>query len=334
MSPLAGGRPRNDEDDRRRVQRAALSIGLYVAVASAVVITAGVGILLAVILLNRRPEGDERPGGFPGHSGSGDDFVIDADRILPWVILLGVLGVALLALVAWLAARRSVRPLGDALRMQRNFVADASHELRTPLTTLSSRIQLLQRRQERGEPIAETIVALRGDAAMMTDVLNDLLLAAEGGAVAGGPASVGEAVTTAVDMLRPLAEEGGVSLVVQPGAPATVALPPVTLVRLVVALVDNAVQHSPAGAAVTVSTAVEHGVAAIRVADRGSGIRGIAPEAVFERFARSAESGRRRSFGLGLSLVRDVAVRAGGDVAIERTSDAGTTFLLRLPLVG
>lgn len=334
MSPFDQGGSMNDEEDRRRVQRAALSIGLYVAVASAVVVTAGVGILLAVILLNRRPEGDEHPGGFPGRSGSGDDFVIDADRILPWVILLGVLGVALLALVAWLAARQSVRPLGDALRVQRNFVADASHELRTPLTTLSSRIQLLQRRQARGEPIAETIVALRGDADMMTDVLNDLLLAAEGGAVAGGPASVGEAVTTAVDVLHPLAEENGVRLVVQPGAPATVALPPVTLVRLVVALVDNAVQHSPTGAAVTVSTSVEDGAAAIRVADRGSGIRGIAPEAVFERFARSAESGRRRSFGLGLSLVRDVAVRAGGSVVIESTSDVGTTFLLRLPLAG
>ena len=115
---------------------------------------------------------------------------------------------------------------------------------------------------------------------------------------------------------------------------ATVALPSVTLVRLVVALVDNAVQHSPAGAAVTVTAAVEGGTAAIRVADHGSGIHGIAPDAVFERFARSTESGRRRSFGLGLSLVRDVAERAGGSVAVESTSDAGTTFLLRLPVLG
>jgi two-component system OmpR family sensor kinase len=323
----------NDQDDRRRVQRAALSIGLYVAIASAIVIAAGVGILLAVILLNRRPEGGERDGGFP-HEGSGDDFVIDADRLLPWVLVLGLLGVVLLALVAWLAARRAVRPLGDALRLQRNFVADASHELRTPLTTLTSRIQVLQRRQERGEPIEGTIVELRRDADMMTDVLTDLLLAAEGGAVATGAASVGDAVTSAVDSLRPLADEAGVALTVDAREPGIVALPSVTLVRLVVALVDNAVQHSPAGAKVTVTAVVEGGTAAIRVADRGPGIHGIAPNEVFERFARSAESGRRRSFGLGLSLVRDVAERAGGSVAVESTSDAGTTFLLRLPVLG
>lgn len=323
----------SDQDDRRRVQRAALSIGLYVAIASAIVIAGGVGILLAVILVNRRPEGAEHAGGFP-HEGSGDDFVIDADRLLPWVILLGMLGVVLLAFVAWLAARRSVRPLGDALRLQRNFVADASHELRTPLTTLTSRIQVLQRRQERGEPIEGTIVELRRDADMMTDVLTDLLLAAEGGAVATGAASVGDAVTSAVDSLRPLADEADVRLTTDVRERATVGLPSVTLVRLVVALVDNAVQHSPAGAAVTVTAVIEGGAAAIRVADRGSGIHGIAPDAVFERFARSTESGRRRSFGLGLSLVRDVAERAGGSVVVESTSPAGTTFLLRLPVVG
>lgn len=323
------------EDDRRRVQRTALSIGLSVGIASAVVITAGVGILVAVILVGQRRESAEHGGEFPEGHGSGDDFVIDADRMLPLVIVLGLIGVVLLGVVAWIAARRSVRPLGEALRLQRNFVADASHELRTPLTTLSSRIQVLQRRQERGEPIGETIVELRRDAAMMTDVLNDLLLAAEGGTgPAGEPASVVTAVTTAVESLRPLADEAGVALTIDSRQDPAVSLPSVTLVRLVVALVDNAVQHSPAGSSVVVGVSAQDGSAAIRVTDRGSGIHGIEPAAVFQRFSRSAESGRRRGFGLGLSLVRDVAVRAGGSVEVESTSDAGTTFLLRLPIAG
>jgi two-component system OmpR family sensor kinase len=323
----------SDQDDQRRVQRAAMAIGLYVGIASAIVIAGGVGILIAAILLNRRPEGLEHGGEEGERHGSGDDFVIDVDRVLPLVIVLGVLGVVLLAAVAWLAARRSVRPLGDALRLQRNFVADASHELRTPLTTLTSRIQLLQRRQDRGEPIDGTIAELREDAAMMTDVLTDLLLAAEGGVGdVREPASVSAAVDTAVASLRPLADEAGVVLRADIRSEATVVLPSVTLVRLVVALVDNALQHSPAGGEVTVVVSADGAHALIRVTDRGSGIRGISPDSVFERFARSTESGRRRGFGLGLSLVRDVAVRAGGSVEVESTSDAGTTFLLRLPV--
>ncbi len=323
----------SDEDDRRRVQRAALSIGLYVGVASAIVIASGVGILIAAILLNRRPEREEHDEMLEGQ-GSGEDFVIDADRMLPLVIALGLVGVLLLGVVAWLAARRSVRPLGDALRLQRNFVADASHELRTPLTSLTSRIQVLERRRERGEPIDETIVELRRDAAMMTDVLNDLLLAAEGGAEAGEPASVATAVGAAAESLRPVADDAGVSLLVDVRHDAAVTVPPVTLVRLVIALVDNAVQHSPAGATVTIGVSIEGAQAAVRVTDQGSGIHGIEPGAVFERFARSSETGRRRGFGLGLALVRDVAMRAGGSVEVETTSDAGTTFLLRLPTAG
>lgn len=321
----------SDEEDRRRVRRAALSIGASVGIASATVIAAGVGTLIAVILLSRRPRGDEPGGPVVG----GDEFVIDADHILPVVIALGIVGVVLLSVVAWFAARRSVRPLGDALRLQREFVADASHELRTPLTALTSRIQVLQRRRNRGEPIDDAVLGLRRDAAMMADVLNDLLLAAEGGAVIG-PTSVpvSQAVTAAIESLRPVADDAGVQLTVELAADARVGMPHVTLVRLLVALLDNAVQHSPTGSAVTVHVASVGSTAQIRVSDHGSGIHGIAPEAVFERFAHSPESGRRRGFGLGLSLVRDVAVRAGGAVEVEHTSGAGTTFLLRLPIAG
>lgn len=322
-------------DDRRRVQRAALSIGLYVGIASAVVIAGGVGILIATILLNRRPEAGEYPEEpFGDHGGPGDDWVIDADRVLPIVIALGLIGVGLLGVIAWLAARRAVQPLADALRLQRNFVADASHELRTPLTALTSRIQVLQRRHDRDEPVDDVLLELREDAALMTDVLNDLLLAAEGAdGPAAEPATVADAVRAALASLRPVAEDAGVGLAADIDRDGNVALPAVTLVRLVVALADNAVQHSPAGGQVTVRVGTEGPNAVIRVIDQGPGIRGISPDAVFARFARSAESGRRRGFGLGLSLVRDVAVRSGGGVVVERTSDAGTTFLLRLPLV-
>lgn len=319
-------------EDGRQVRRSAHAVGLYVGIGSAVIISAGVGILVATILRTSRPERAEH-GGSVGGDGLRDDLVVDIDKVLPAVIVLGVVGVVLLALLAWFAARRSVQPLADALRRQRHFVADASHELRTPLTTLTSRIQVLQRRHHRGEPIDDSITDLRRDATMMNDVLNDLLLAAEGGStVSAGPTSAGSAAEQAAESLRSLADEASVHVVVDSDDEVTVAVPAVTLTRVIVALVDNAVQHSPAGSTVTVTARREARFAAIRVADQGGGITGITADRVFDRFARSAESGRRRGFGLGLSLVRDVAVRAGGTVEVERTSPSGTTFLLRLPL--
>lgn len=322
-------------DDARRVRSAARAVGVYVAIASAVIIASGVGILVAVILWTSRREGEEHAGGFPA-AGPRDDLVVDIDQVVPAVVVLGIVGVALLGVVAWFAARRSVRPLAEALDAQRRFVADASHELRTPLTTLSSRIQVLQRRHERAEPIDDTLAELRRDAATMGEVLTDLLLMAEADAARSGPPTeTAAAVGSAVESLRPVADDAHVSLDIDDrGEGGSVAVPAITLTRVLVALIDNAIQHSPAGATVTITTGRDGARAAVRVADHGGGIVGIDVDRVFERFARSAESGRRRGFGLGLSLVRDVAHRAGGTIEVERTSPAGTTFLLLLPLAG
>ncbi len=196
------------DEDRRVVQRAAFRVGALVAGASAVAVAVGVGILIAVLVTQARTEGGGHRGG-PGGAGTGgagigDRFVVDLDDVLPWVVGLGVLGVVVLGLVGWAAARWSVRPLDEALRRQRAFVSDASHELRTPLTALTSRIQIVQRRLHRGEPADEPLDQLRRDAQIMDDVLADMLLTAEG-QVHTGTARVDDSVRTATDALASLA---------------------------------------------------------------------------------------------------------------------------------
>ncbi|PUB24816.1 signal transduction histidine kinase [Promicromonospora sp. AC04] len=319
--------------DRSRVRRAALAIGLYVGIASAVLTVAGVAALVTVISLRAREEsiehGISRPRG-----GEEVAWVVERDEVIGLVVVLGAIGIVLVGLVAWLAAHRAVAPLAEALRLQRNFVADASHELRTPLTVLTSRLQVLERRLEREEPAEEVVGQLRADAASMADVINDLLLSAEGDAEPGDPVTaVADTVRTAVSSLEVLAQEAGLRIETRIDATPTVAVPRVSLARCVVALVDNAVQHSPAGAVVEVLVGTDGGTASLRVRDSGPGIQGISPERVFDRFARSSGNPRRRSFGLGLALVRDIARRYHGDVTVESTSPQGTTLLLQLPCV-
>ncbi len=317
-------------EDRRRVQRAGRRIGLWVAVASTLIIAAGVGILIAVILATSRLD---RPGTGPIPDGANPDHVVvDVDRVVPWVIGLGILGAVLLGLVAWFAASRAVRPLSEALRMQRQFVSDASHELRTPLTALNSRIQILQRRNDRGEPIGDTIMDLRRNATVMDDVLTDMLLSAEADAAKpGSPTDVGASAAAAAQSLRPMAAERQLTIdVAVQGRPAAL-IPQVTLTRLCVALLDNAMQHARSGTPIEVSAASVGRSIQLRIRDRGPGIDPADVDRIFERFARAGETGHRRGFGLGLALVREVVTRYGGSVSIESTSPAGTTFLVELP---
>lgn len=320
----------SDEVDRRRVQRAATRVGALVGIGSAIILTIGVALLIGVLLATSRREGSPQEG--PPHGGDTDRVVVDLDHALPWVVGLGLVGVVLLSLLAWVAARRSVRPLADALRLQRAFVADASHELRTPLTALSSRVQLLQRRLDRAEDPTPILAALRRDVTVMDDTLTDMLLAAEGAGTIQQADAAG-AVSAAVQTIAPLADEAGVALRVIASEHVLVGMSPVTLARLCVALLDNAIRHAPEGSTVRISAATEGAAVSIRVADGGTGIAPQDQDRVFERFARGSDSGRRRGFGLGLALVREAANAAGGSVRIERTSPSGTTFLVTLPRV-
>ena len=318
----------SQDADRRRVQRSALRVGMLVGAASAIVVAAGVVILVVIILSTARPD---RPHGSVTSPQDVDHIVVDVDRVLPWVIVLGIVGVLVLGAVAWLAARWAVAPLSDALRLQREFVSDAGHELRTPLTALTSRIQILQRRLTRRQPVDATVVELRRDAAMLDDVLADMLLTAEGGSAEDGRADVADCLRTAQETMEPLAEESGVVLHWSSDDGITGRMPAVTLTRLCVALIDNAIGHAPGGSTVTVRATSTGSTVEIRVADAGPGIAPEHAARIFERFARAGESGRRRGFGLGLALVREAVARYSGSVRIESTSPAGTVFLLTLP---
>lgn len=316
--------------DRQRVQRSALRVGLTVGAASAAIVGLITAVTVAVMFATSRP--DPRPG--PGRPERWDDRVIDLDDVVPIAIGLGVIGVVALGVIAWYMARRAARPLAEALQVQRAFVADASHELRTPLTTLTSRIQLAQYRLERGGDVDAVLGDLRRDAAVMDDVLSDLLLTAESAGARPGDdtavASVSVAADGAIGLIAPRAAEAGIRMERSVPAGMEAAADGTALMRALVALLDNAVRFSPADGVIRVTATAVGRRLEIRVSDQGGGMTGD-PERLFERFARDDTSSAHRGFGLGLPLVRDIATRFGGTVHVERTSEQGTTFLLELP---
>jgi signal transduction histidine kinase len=261
----------------------------------------------------------------------------ERDRLVAAFLVSGLAGLVLAAAVGGWLGRRSVRPMAEALALQRRFVADAGHELRTPLTLLSTRAQLIRRTLARDtdpDAIRSDVDGLVRDAHHLTDILDDLLLAADPRETAvDEQVRLPVVVAQAVDSARPLAEERGVTL-----ASATVAQPPAvmgaaaSLRRAVTALLDNAIRH--ADGAVTVTVGVSGSSATVDVADDGSGIDPQLLPTLFERFATSPADGKpgvRRRYGLGLALVSEIAARHGGSVSVVQTGQRGATFRLRLP---
>jgi len=287
-------------------------------------------VALFVLDQSRPPELLEKPK--PGEA----KIYVDANEVLVVLVVLGVLAVAVVGVASWVISRRAVAPLGAALRMQRSFVADASHELRTPLTVLDTRLQVLTRKLQRHEPYDDTLAAARRDTRIMIDLVTDLLLVAEASAmdVQGDDegCDLRPTVLSGVRDLQMLAGERGLTIAVSVENEARVGLSETSLRRALVVLIDNALAHSPDGGTVTVTAGVDRGRAVVRVHDEGAGIAGIEVDQIFERFAHGPTTGQRRGFGIGLSLVRDLAVRHGGRVVVESTSDSGTVMRLELPV--
>ncbi|MFZ1382750.1 MAG: HAMP domain-containing sensor histidine kinase [Scrofimicrobium sp.] len=320
-------------------QRAPVKVGLAVAAASSVVMLLLAGTLIWVIWRLSRLLPNTPDGGRDGHRGRGIDRywegrIVDLDDVVPLMVVLAVIAVILISLIAWWVTKRANAPLQRALEIQQAFVADASHELRTPLTTLNGRIQLAQHRLSRGGDVEGALVDARADAEVMNDILTDLLTAAETAAV-GSPVTytnLSDAVATAMHLTQTQADEAQVVLQQQIPSNLEVRGEKTALTRALVALIDNALRHSPPGTTVTVDAlGRKDGFAEVRIIDQGVGITAQDPERLFERFARESQGSDRRGFGLGLALVRDIAERFGGTVMVEKTSPEGTTFLLRLP---
>ncbi len=93
-------------------------------------------------------------------------------------------------------------------------------------------------------------------------------------------------------------------------------------------LLDNAMQASTAGARICLAARVEGAHLAFHVSDTGTGIALEAQARLFEPFFTT----RRQGTGLGLALVRAVAEAHGGQVLAHSTPDAGSEFVLRVPL--
>jgi len=249
----------------------------------------------------------------------------------------GAVGLGVAVLVGALIARQATAPLGQAIARQQRFVADASHELRTPLTQLHTRAQLLERGLRGGtdpERLRADAQRLVQGTRQLGEIVQELLLAAQlrSGPAESGPVDLAALARETVDADAERAVQERVEMAVSAGADCRVRGVGTALRRVLVALLDNALAHTPAGGHIRVVVARAEDGATVRcvVEDDGEGFPPADNEVIFERFARGGHGDRRR-FGLGLALVREVVEAHGGSVRAAGRPGAGATFTLILP---
>ncbi len=105
------------------------------------------------------------------------------------------------------------------------------------------------------------------------------------------------------------------------------------LLQVVTNLLSNAVNVSPAGAAVELDLAAGENRAMIRVEDRGPGIPATFRDRIFGRFEQASPSGDSKGTGLGLAISREIVLRHEGAIWFEDRDGGGASFAVSLPLL-
>lgn len=258
--------------------------------------------------------------------------VADRDLLLTGLAVAEAIALLAAVVTGHLLAGRAIFPLGDALRRQRTFVADASHELRAPLTRLHARAQLLSRRAGKAQLATEDLDRLVLETRELGEVVEDLLLSARLRTAPPelGPVELGGLAAEAIEGEAVRAAERGLRLVLRRGQTSyMIRGVPTALRRVLSALLDNAIGHTPAGGLVEITVRAAGGRhVELSVRDTGSGFEQRDAERIFERFARG-DNGDGRRFGLGLALVREVVAGHGGTISARGEPDNGATFTLR-----
>lgn len=319
-------RPRRSDPDDELLRAAARRMAWQIALAGAVVVLlAALGTLALGPVL--------RHAGGPHPQGHDHD-----DALLRTTLLVaGGIGIVIAGVVGFLVARRAVAPLGAALALQRRFVADAGHELRTPLTALHTRAQLIVRRMAAEDPARPATEQLLADARILGEIVDELLASAQ---LAGDPRQgdlfdVARLADAVVAEMAVLAEQSGVRLTRSGAGTAAMVLGSRTaLRRAITALVDNALGHTQPDDTIDVGITIGTQHIGIAVTDNGEGLGGQQPAELVRRFARGAQLAQRsdsdprfgtagRRFGLGLSLVHEIAQAHGGAFALSERPGGG-----------
>lgn len=221
------------------------------------------------------------------------------------------------------------------LDSQRMFTANAAHELRTPLTTMRTAIDVTLD----GEPTRAELLAMTSDigtaVAHSQRTLDGLLVLARSQSDPGRrrPVDLADVAAGALDSVADNAAAAEVALHTDL-RPAPVSGEPVLLERMTSNLIDNAVRYNHASGHISVRTGTEAAQAVLRITNTGPPVPPDAAPNLLEPFARGNGSRTHTDggIGLGLSIVRAVAIAHDGEVSVTARPAGGLDVTVCFPL--
>jgi len=254
-----------------------------------------------------------------------------------FVVLVSVLLAMIAVLACIFLAFRDLTRRREISRMKSEFVSVVSHELRTPLTSIHGSLGLLASGllgSEKGKRMLE-IAASNTDRLirLINDILDVEKLDSGEVEMHRTVCNAQDLMSRAADVMRPMAEEHGVSLLTS-SANASIDADGDRILQCLTNLLSNAIKFSEPGGAISMGASTLGLDLRFAVTDQGRGIPAEMRERIFERFHQvdASDSRRKGGTGLGLAITRSIVNQHGGRIWVESEVGKGSTFYFTVPL--
>ena len=246
-------------------------------------------------------------------------------------------GIGIAWLLVFLFSGRAIRPLIRNAEEQKRFITDAGHELKTPLAVIAANMDALELETEKNEWIDSTREQLGKMKKLVSELTFLSRLDEEGAALTSAEIDFSALIRSEAESFQGMAEFQGKSLETEIEEGLTVAGDPEALRKVIGQLCDNALRYAPEGDTIRL-TAGRNG-RQICLAEENSLAEPMSEETLsrlFDRFYRPDASRSRESggTGIGLSMIRAVAEKHGGQARAEITKEGRIRFLCILPEKG
>jgi signal transduction histidine kinase len=213
---------------------------------------------------------------------------------------------------------------------RRRLLADVTHELRTPLSIIRGNVEgmldgVYPRDEEHLGPVVE-------ETKQMARLLDDLhtLATAEAGVLKlhFEPTDVAELVQDVVTAFAPRAGERQIELTSSVAELPEIEIDPVRIRQVLENVIANALRYTPPGGGVSLDVTGGHGSVTFAIADTGPGVPQETLPQIFDRFAKSSDSG---GSGLGLAIAKSLVEAHGGEISADSGPGRGLTVRFELP---
>jgi len=230
----------------------------------------------------------------------------------------------------YLELRENISKMKKAERLSAagQLAASLAHEIRNPLASISGAAGILQRRTARPEYQQDSLEIIQKESQRLNKLLTGFLNFAKPRSPRLQRTDVKELMLSVLSLVSHTAELNNNTLSYTPPTHgAEIDCDPEQLKQVLLNLVINAIEASPAGSEIRLRTLVREDVTAIEIEDDGSGIPEEAVERIFDPFFTTKPKGT----GLGLAISSMIVSQHGGTLSFRGNQRGGTTFRIELP---